>query len=89
MTTKAYSSTLASIASKGSQTLTFSTSISGYKPIGIIAISKTGAGSGYIFPAAQWAEPSNNQCKVTLYNAHTAALSNIGVTITALFVSTQ
>lgn len=61
------------IPSKDASNYTANVQRTGYTPIAIVAISKTGGGSGYIVPTAWYI--SEGTASVTLYNMHTSQLT--------------
>ena len=84
ITTETKSGTIASISAEGSQTVTISASKSNYTPIGIVGISMSGAGNGYVDVSAFYISGSN--AVVQCHNASGSARSNIGVTVTVLYI---
>ena len=85
LSTATYSGSIASIAAEQSQAVSINVARSGYTPIGIVGITKSGGGSGYVDIAAY--SLSGNTATVQCHNANSGARSNIGVTVTVLYVA--
>lgn len=85
LSTATYSGSIASIAAEQSQSVSINVARSGYTPIGIVGITKSGGGSGYVDIAAY--SLSGNTATVQCHNANSGARSNIGVTVTVLYVA--
>lgn len=85
LSTATYSGSIASIAAEQSQAVSINVARSGYTPIGIVGITKSGGGSGYVDIAAY--SLSGTTATVQCHNANSGARSNIGVTVTVLYVA--
>lgn len=85
LSTATASGSVASIAAEGSQTASINIARSGYTPLGIVGITKSGAGSGYVDIAAY--SISGNTASIQLHNANNGARSTIGVVVTVLYVA--
>lgn len=84
LVTDTFSGTVASTDAGGASSFTTSVAKTGYTPIGIIDIQKSGASSGYICTTA-FRVDANSNAYVQLYNPKTAEIANTTVTITVLY----
>lgn len=85
LSTATYSGSISSIAAEGSQSVNINVARTGYTPIGIVGITKSGAGSGYVDIAAF--SLSGTTATVQCHNANNGARSTIGVVVTVLYVA--
>lgn len=87
LTTNTASGSASSIAAEGDASVTIAISKTGYTPLGIIGITKSGSANARVDIASFTISGTN--AVVQLHNASNSAKSNIGVTVTVLYVKSS